>query len=74
MLVETAYISNPDEEKRLRDPSHQSRLAGAIHAGVRRYFYDNPPAGTRVAMLAARERAGEKVATGSSVAATVGGT
>jgi N-acetylmuramoyl-L-alanine amidase len=74
MLVETAYISNPDEEKRLRDPSHQSRLAGAIHAGVRRYFYDNPPPGTRVAMLAARERAGEKVATGASVAATVGGT
>ncbi|MBX3703868.1 MAG: N-acetylmuramoyl-L-alanine amidase [Steroidobacteraceae bacterium] len=74
MLVETAYISNPDEEKRLRDPAHQTRLASAIHAGVRRYFYDNPPPGTRVAMLAARERAGDKVATGASVAATVGGT
>lgn len=71
MLVETAYISNPDEERRLRDPSHQSRLAGAIHAGVRRYFYDNPPPGSRIAMLAART--GEKVATGASVAA-VGGT
>jgi N-acetylmuramoyl-L-alanine amidase len=56
MLVETAYISNPDEERRLRDPGHQERLAGAIHAGVRRYFYDNPPPGSRVAMLAARER------------------
>lgn len=74
MLVETAYISNPDEERRLRDPSHQARLAGAIHAGVRRYFYDNPPPGTRLAMLAARERAGAKVATGASVAAAVGGT
>ena len=74
MLVETAYISNPEEERRLRDPSHQGRLAGAIHAGVRRFFYDNPPPGTRVAMLASRERAGEKVATGASVAATVGGT
>jgi N-acetylmuramoyl-L-alanine amidase len=74
MLVETAYISNPDEERRLRDPSHQSRLASAIHAGVRRYFYDNPPPGTRVAMLAARERAGEGVATGTTVAAAVGGT
>jgi len=73
MLVETAYISNPDEEKRLRDPSHQGRLAGAIHSGVRRFFYDNPPPGTRIAMLAARERAGEQVATGASVAA-VGGT
>ena len=56
MLVETAFISNPDEERKLRDPAHQERLAMAIHAGVRRYFYDNPPAGTRVAVLAARER------------------
>jgi N-acetylmuramoyl-L-alanine amidase len=56
MLVETAFISNPDEERKLRDPGHQERLATAIHAGVRRYFYDNPPAGTRVAVLAARER------------------
>jgi N-acetylmuramoyl-L-alanine amidase len=56
MLIETAYISNPAEEKRLRDPAHQTRLAGAIHAGVRRYFYDNPPPGSRVAMLAAAER------------------
>jgi N-acetylmuramoyl-L-alanine amidase len=56
MLVETAFISNPDEERRLRDPAHQARLAGAIHAGVRRYFYDNPPPGSRVAILAARER------------------
>lgn len=56
MLVETAYISNPQEEKRLRDPAHQAKLAGAIHAGVRRYFYDNPPPGSRVALLAAAER------------------
>ena len=56
MLVETAFISNPDEEKKLRDPAHQDRLAQAIHAGVRRYFYDNPPPGSRVAVLAARER------------------
>ena len=56
MLVETAYISNPTEEKRLRDSGHQGRLASAIHAGVRRYFYDNPPPGSRIAMLAARER------------------
>jgi N-acetylmuramoyl-L-alanine amidase len=56
MLVETAYISNPTEERRLRDAAHQGQLAGAIHTGVRRYFYDNPPPGTRIAMLAARER------------------
>jgi N-acetylmuramoyl-L-alanine amidase len=55
MLVETAYISNPEEERRLRDPDYQARIAGAMHAGVRRYFYANPPPGTRIAMLAARE-------------------
>jgi N-acetylmuramoyl-L-alanine amidase len=56
MLVETAFITNSEEEKKLRDPGHQDRLADAIHAGVRRYFYDNPPPGTQVAVLAARER------------------
>jgi len=56
MLVETAFISNPEEERRLRDPAHQAQLAAAIHAGIRRYFYDNPPPGTHVAVLAARER------------------
>jgi N-acetylmuramoyl-L-alanine amidase len=56
MLVETAFISNPDEERKLRDSRHQAELATAIHAGIRRYFYDNPPPGSRVAVLAARER------------------
>ncbi len=56
ILIETAYISNPTEEKRLRDPVHQARVATAIHSGLRRYFYDNPPPGTRVARLAALER------------------
>ena len=53
MLVETAYISNPQEELRLRGPAHQAKLAAAIHQGVHDYFYANPPAGTRVAQLAA---------------------
>src|SRR5580700_942519 len=52
MLVETAYISNPQEEQRLRTPVHQSKLAAAIHLGVRDYFYANPPMGTRIAQLA----------------------
>ncbi len=56
ILIETAFISNPEEEKKLGDPRHQRELASAIHAGVRRYFYDNPPPGTRVAQLAAQER------------------
>ncbi len=43
VLVETAFISNPDEERRLRDPAHQARLADAIVRGIRRYFERNPP-------------------------------
>ncbi|HMD74885.1 MAG TPA: N-acetylmuramoyl-L-alanine amidase [Steroidobacteraceae bacterium] len=53
MLVETAYISNPQEELRLRTQAQQSKLAAAIHQGLRAYFYANPPAGTRIAQLAA---------------------
>ena len=50
ILVETAFISNPSEEKKLRDARHQGQLADAILAGVRTYFYTNPPPDTRVAM------------------------
>jgi N-acetylmuramoyl-L-alanine amidase len=53
MLVETAYISNPQEEQRLRTLAHQAKLAAAIHQGVHDYFYANPPMGTRIAQLAA---------------------
>jgi N-acetylmuramoyl-L-alanine amidase len=53
MLVETAYISNPQEEQRLRGLAHQAKLAAAIHQGLREYFYADPPAGTRIAQLAA---------------------
>jgi N-acetylmuramoyl-L-alanine amidase len=51
MLVETAYISNPLEEQRLRTTVHQSKLAEAIRQGVHDYFYANPPMGTRIAQL-----------------------
>lgn len=47
MLVETAYISNPGEERRLRTVSQQTRLADAIASGVRSFFTQNPPDGTR---------------------------
>ncbi len=47
MLVETAYISNPTEERRLRSSEQQARLADAIAGGVRSYFLQNPPDGTR---------------------------
>ncbi|MEX5744975.1 N-acetylmuramoyl-L-alanine amidase [Massilia sp. X63] len=43
ILVETAFISNPDEEARLRDDGYQNQLADAIAKGIKRYFADNPP-------------------------------
>ena len=43
ILVETAFISNPEEEARLRDPRYQAEVADALAAGVRRYFARNPP-------------------------------
>ena len=53
MLIESAYITNPGEERRLRDPRHQSQLADAILAGIRNYFHEYPPPGTKLAALAA---------------------
>jgi N-acetylmuramoyl-L-alanine amidase len=50
ILVETNFISNPAEEKKLKDRNHQTRLASAILAGIRGYFYENPPPDTRIAM------------------------
>jgi N-acetylmuramoyl-L-alanine amidase len=58
MLVETAFISNATDERRLRDSAHQQRIARAIHAGVRDYFYEKPPPGTKIAALAAARRGG----------------
>lgn len=49
VLVETAFISNPDEERKLRDPGHQSRLANAIASGIQDYFFNSPPPGTWIA-------------------------
>ena len=43
ILVETAFISNPDEERMLRSDRYQQRFAEAIAVGVRRYFARNPP-------------------------------
>jgi N-acetylmuramoyl-L-alanine amidase len=51
MLVETAYISNPQEERRLRTSAQQEKLATAIFSGIRTFFEANPPAGTRFAQL-----------------------
>lgn len=57
ILVETNFISNPGEEKKLRDSKHQKRLASAILAGIRGYFYENPPPDTQIAMQLKRRPA-----------------
>lgn len=69
MLVETAFISNPSEESRLKDSGHQQRLADAIHNGVRAYFYENPPPGTHFAQLR-EQRDGNRIAAVDDGAAT----
>ena len=46
ILVETAFISNPSEERRLNSAGHQRRLADSMMAGIRSYFRENAPPGT----------------------------
>ncbi len=55
MLVETAFISNPDEERRLMDPAYQRQLAGAVLDGVHTFFSRQPPPGTLYAARAQAE-------------------
>jgi N-acetylmuramoyl-L-alanine amidase len=50
ILVETAFISNPAEEAKLKSESHRENLANAILSGIRIYFYSNPPPDTQIAM------------------------
>ncbi|QMV64163.1 N-acetylmuramoyl-L-alanine amidase [Pseudomonas berkeleyensis] len=51
ILVETGFISNPNEAKKLHTASHQQALARSITSGVRQFFHENPPPGTYVAWL-----------------------
>ncbi len=43
ILVETAFITNPQEEERLTDDDYQDKMAAAIVSGIKRYFAKNPP-------------------------------
>ncbi|MEO8063217.1 MAG: N-acetylmuramoyl-L-alanine amidase [Pseudomonadota bacterium] len=56
MLVETAFISNREDERKLSTPAHRVKLANAIFTGIEQYFQGNAPDGTRLA--AARRNAG----------------
>ena len=61
MLIETGFISNPTEERNLRSPAYQRKLAKAIARGVERYFHSAPPPGTLIARLERERRPREHV-------------
>jgi N-acetylmuramoyl-L-alanine amidase len=69
MLVETGFISNADEEKRLFDPSHQRKVAGAVLEGIQSYFTRQPPPGTLFAARAQAEADARTVAAGGAAGA-----
>ncbi len=52
ILVEMGFISNPTEEKNLNDPKYQSRVTKAIFEGLKTYFWNHPPHGTRLEAMA----------------------
>lgn len=74
MLVETAFISNPDEEKRLTDPAFQRTVASAILDGVDRYFARQPPPGTLYAARAQAIQSAQAATQPATGAAGIGGT
>ncbi|MFV1873366.1 MAG: N-acetylmuramoyl-L-alanine amidase [Oleiphilus sp.] len=51
ILIETGFISNPDEARRLKSTAYQQQLASSIHKGIVRYFERTPPPGTLVAWM-----------------------
>ena len=60
VLIEAAFISNPDEERRLNDKGHQRRLSAAVLDGIRKYFYYTPPPGTQLAQAQRSGAAGNR--------------
>ena len=70
MLVETAFISNPDEERRLTDPNYQRTVARAVLDGVNTYFTRQPPPGT---VYAARAKAQQGTVVASAATTVTGG-
>ena len=55
ILVETAYISNPEEERNLKNAAYQTKLAKALLSGLKGYFSDYAPEGTLLAAAATRK-------------------
>lgn len=49
ILVETGFISNPEEARKLATPAYRKQMADSVFRGIKQYFYQHPPAGTYVA-------------------------
>lgn len=64
VLIETGFISNPSEEKRLNNKKHQQKLANAIFKAVDNYFIENTPKGTLLASISMKQH---KVRSGESL-------
>ena len=56
VLVETGFLSNPEEARRLSNPRYQDQIAAAIARGVMNYITDHPPPGSLIAQLSAEEK------------------
>jgi N-acetylmuramoyl-L-alanine amidase len=66
ILVETAFISNPQEERKLADPKQQKAIAAAVLGGIVRYFEDTPPPGSWFAAHAGHRADMQTAASGSA--------
>src|SRR5690606_142866 len=51
ILIETGFISNPEEARKLGTPAYRKQMAASVFRGVRQYFHQNPPPGTYVAAM-----------------------
>jgi N-acetylmuramoyl-L-alanine amidase len=70
LLIETGYLSNPAEARKLASPDYQRRLADSIVQGVMNYFYERPPEGTLIAWQKANNQGPDRqyiVARGDSL-------
>ncbi|MFU8837708.1 MAG: N-acetylmuramoyl-L-alanine amidase [Thiohalomonadaceae bacterium] len=68
MLIETGFISNPEEERNLRSSAYQQRLADAMLVGIRDYFRESPPPGTILAQQRRRQHIASRGDTLSGIA------
>ena len=67
MLIETGYISNPGDEKKLKDAKHVDKLTRQITEGIRAYFYQSPPPNTWIAAQAKSKKIKHVVQSGDTL-------